>query len=271
MSPHENAGSSSFPVSAGIPGVSSQDSTRGSIQKDAHSSENSTGNTHLAEDLFLASLSHDLRTPLTPILYAAQLLEGEEGLSAEAREHIAVIKRSVMMEVQLIEDLLDLNRILHGKLKLKVSLVDLHAVLKVALEISTAQAEESHLKRTVELAAEASRVMGNESRLQQVFVNLLANAAKYTPEGGHIQVSSKVGDRGCIEVLIADHNATGHDPHSALPLLTAYQAGEKGERGAHGLGLEIAKSLLELQGGYLSGYCASAGCGPRLKVTMPLS
>ena len=137
-----------------------------------------------AKDDFLAVLGHELRTPLTPVLASASALEGRPDLDPDLRDDIGVIRRNVEQEARLIDDLLDLTRILRGEARLHTEAVDAHAALRAALESCQATIEAKRLEVSLELWAGRPVVRADPARLQQVFWNLIDNAAKFTPRGG---------------------------------------------------------------------------------------
>ena len=141
-----------------------------------------------AKDRFLAILSHELRTPLTPVLAAASALEVQADLSPEVREDIEMIRRNVELEARLINDLLDMTRIISGKLHLSMETVDVHAALHNALAICEADLQAKGLRVALDVQARDHLVHGDFTRLQQVFWNLLKNAVKFTPADGTITV-----------------------------------------------------------------------------------
>ena len=143
-----------------------------------------------AKDRFLAALSHELRTPLTPVQLALFSLQAEEQLSAVGREAVAMIGRNLERERQLIDDLLDVSRMVHGKLELRPVALDLHGCVRAALEVCHGGLVAKGLQLTVALDAAHPTVAGDQARLQQVFWNLLQNAVKFTPEGGAVMVRS---------------------------------------------------------------------------------
>ncbi len=155
-----------------------------------------------AKDRFLAMLSHELRTPLSPILHAVALLEESEDPLA-VRECIDTIRRNVRLEARLIDDLLDPARIRDGKLRLDTHPVDVHEGLRHAVEICRPELEARHARVEVKLDAPNGHVRGDSTRLQEVFWNLLTNAAKFSPENSTIQIGTSAEDGG-IHVEIAD-------------------------------------------------------------------
>jgi signal transduction histidine kinase len=156
-------------------------------EKDALVSQLQEANS--AKDQFLATLSHELRTPLTPILIAVSSID-EAQLNGEVRDLFETIRRNVELEARLIDDLLDLTRVSKGKLQLDLQPTDVHTILQSVVEICRADLESKSFILELNFAATSRFVHGDGARLQQVFWNLLKNAAKFTPMGGRITVST---------------------------------------------------------------------------------
>lgn len=154
-----------------------------------------------ATNRFLAALSHELRTPLTPVQFALYTMGKEKGLSASVRDGLAMIRRNVDAEIKLIDDLLDISRIVYGKLELSLSSADLNDCLGQALEVSRPEFAAKGVKLTVAFDARGRMRPCDEARLRQVFGKLLQNAVKYTPAGGEVSVRSHDSDeRICVEI-----------------------------------------------------------------------
>ena len=151
-----------------------------------------------AKDRFLAALSHELRTPLTPIAMATYSLEREKDLSPAARMAVEMIQRNLQSETQLIDDLLDVSRSLHGKLDLRLVPTDAHQCLQSALEVIGPDFAAKNLRVTVSLRAARHRVSADPARLRQVFWNLLKNAAKFTGANGWVEVRSRNASPGTL-------------------------------------------------------------------------
>ena len=211
-----------------------------------------------AKDQFIAVLSHELRTPLTPVLATVVNLQKETHLPADLRTDMEVIQRNVELEAQLIDDLLDVTRISQGKINLRLETVDVHACLQRTLEICREEIDSKRLDVPLEFAAAQPYVQADMARLQQVFWNLLKNAIKFTPEGGCIRIrSSNVG--GQIQIEIAD-TGIGIEPELMPRIFNAFEQGEQTKTrrfGGLGLGLSIAKAVMDLHHGALT--CASEG------------
>jgi two-component system CheB/CheR fusion protein len=227
-----------------------------------------------AKDRFLAVLSHELRTPLTPMRLALVTLQSEPTLSAADQEALELIDRNVELETQLIDDLLDVNRIVHGKLTLQCVPVDLHACVRQALEVSEGDFRAKNLELNVALQAELHQVLGETARLQQVFWNLLKNAAKFTPAGGRVTVRSynlTGGDEPKIALEVAD-TGIGMEPAMLAKIFEPFEQGSPDlarRYGGLGLGLTIARNLVDAHGGQLRAASAGQGRGATFTVELP--
>lgn len=225
-----------------------------------------------AKDRFLAALSHELRTPLVPVQMALFVLEREPQLSADARESVEMIRRNVALETRLIGDLLDVSRIMHGKLELTPGFADLHACVQGGIESCRAQIEERALELAVALEALEDTVDGDAMRLQQAFCNLLENAAKFTPAGGKISVRSRNAGRRII-VEISDTGA-GIAAEALPRLFHAFEQRPDDTPRPHGglgLGLAISQAIIQTLGGQLTAASAGRGKGATFTVELPLS
>ena len=222
-----------------------------------------------AKDQFLAVLSHELRTPLTPVLTAIQILGEEPGLGADLRSLLDIIQRNVELEARLIDDLLDLTRITNGKLQLHPEVVDVHALLRAAIDISGADLRGKNLHLDLHLDAVRHHVMGDPARLQQVFWNLIKNAVKFTPAEGRIAIRSR-NDGGLLHVEVAD-TGIGIEPHILPHIFNAFEQGEKTitrKFGGLGLGLAISRMLIDLHGGSIAAASEGADRGATFSVDL---
>jgi signal transduction histidine kinase/CheY-like chemotaxis protein len=221
-----------------------------------------------AKDRFLAVLSHELRTPLTPVLLTISLMEASRELPASLREDLASIRRNVELESRLISDLLDLTRIAKGKLQLEIREVDLHQVLSSAIDICQREAS-AHL--ITDLTATRRWVRGDQTRLQQVFWNLIGNAQKFTPPQGAIFVRTADLPDGDVRVEIKDTGA-GIDPDVLPKLFNAFEQGavrtERQQAGL-GLGLSISKAVVEAHGGQIFVSSEGRGKGSKFVIELP--
>jgi signal transduction histidine kinase/DNA-binding response OmpR family regulator len=224
-----------------------------------------------AKDLFLATLSHELRTPLTPVLTVLESL-GAQPLEPGVRDAVEMIRRNVELEARLIDDLLDLTRIAKGKLRIHPATVDVHALLNSALDICRPDIQARNLRLSVELGADRHHVRADAARLQQVFWNLIKNAAKYSRPGGSITIRTGNRQLGpeehriCVEVI---DDGIGIEPDALGRIFNAFdQGGRAATTGGLGLGLTISKSLVELHGGELTAASPGAGRGSTFTVTL---
>jgi PAS domain S-box-containing protein len=233
------------------------------------------------KDEFLATLSHELRTPLNAILGWAQVLRQRAGgasaggadadLCAEMVEGLEVIERNTRVQTQLIDDLLDMSRITAGKLRLDVQQVDLADVVKAAVASVRHAADGKSIRLQVVLDPLAGPVRGDPGRLQQCVWNLLANAVKFTPKGGKVQVSlERVNSH--LELCVAD-DGEGIKPELLPHLFERFRQGDASTTRRHGglgLGLSIVKHLVELHGGTVRAKSPGPGRGSTFCVDLPL-
>jgi signal transduction histidine kinase len=225
-----------------------------------------------AKDEFIAMISHELRTPLGAILIWAQLLRTEELDAAATARAVGMIERSTKTLAQLIDDLLDVSRIIAGKLAFEMRPVDLRFVVETALDAAqpAAQARGVTIERLVEPGVPA--VSGDAGRLQQAVGNLLANAIKFTPEGGRVRATlERVA--GHARIRVAD-TGTGISPEF-LPFIferfrQADTTSTRKQKGL-GLGLAIARHIVEMHGGSIEAESRGEGEGSTFTVTLPLA
>ncbi len=223
------------------------------------------------KDEFLATLSHELRTPLTAILGWSQLLRRCADDGVRVAEGLAVIERNTRVQVQLVEDLLDMSRIVSGKLRLDAQRVDLAGVIRAAIDSVAPAAQAKAIRVEPVLSTQVGSVRGDPARLQQVFWNLLSNAIKFTPKGGKVQVGLERVDSHC-EITVADTGA-GIDaaflPHVFDRFRQADGAINRTHQGL-GLGLSIVKSILEMHGGTVHAKSPGLGLGTTFSVYLPV-
>ena len=228
-----------------------------------------------AKDDFLAVLSHELRTPLNPVLLVASDAAANQDLPPEVRADFDLIARNVTLEARLIDDLLDLTHITHGKLSLDRRVNELHGILQDAIVNISTELGLKEITLDLALAREEAPVMGDAMRLQQVFWNLLKNAVKFTDAGGRISMQSRLAD-GQVEVAIAD-NGIGMTPQEIDRVFNAFAQGDhagsggRGRFGGLGLGLAIARMLVELHFGSIRAFSAGRGRGSTFTVILPLA
>jgi PAS domain S-box-containing protein len=223
-----------------------------------------------AKDDFLAMVSHELRTPLNAILGWTQILQTEEGFDDEQREALAVIHRNAEVQAQLIGDLLDMGRILSGKMRLDVQTVALATAIDAAIDTARPAADARGL-RLQKVLDPAVTVAGDPGRLQQVFWNLLNNAVKFTPKGGAIRVVMRRVNSH-VEVTVTD-TGQGMTPEFLAHAFERFSQSDS--TATHktkglGLGLSIVKSIVEIHGGAIRATSDGPGAGSTFTVDLPV-
>ena len=223
-----------------------------------------------AKDRFLAMLSHELRTPLTPVLAGTRLLELMGDLSEAARSNVKMIRRNIELEARLIDDLLDLTRVANGKLRLSLETVDVHEVIDSVLDLFRSEIQIKQQDVHIDKRAANHHVLADRARLQQMFWNLVRNAAKFTPDGGHIYVRTR-DSRMQVEIEIED-TGIGIAPEQIGKLFNAFEQGSQTmtqQFGGLGLGLAITKALTDVHGGTVSAASPGAHCGATFTIMLP--
>jgi signal transduction histidine kinase/ActR/RegA family two-component response regulator len=226
---------------------------------------------NLLKDEFLATLSHELRTPLTSILGWARML-GSGGLDeANTRRAIETIERNAKMQSKLIEEVLDVSRIVSGKMKLEVRPIDLTGLVEAAIDAVLPAAEAKGIRLQRVLDSGANMVSGDSARLQQVVWNLLANAIKFTPKGGRVQVRlERINSH--VEIVVTD-SGQGINPDILPFVFDRFRQADSSTTRTHGglgLGLAIVRHLVELHGGSVEVESAGAELGATFTVKLPL-
>jgi PAS domain S-box-containing protein len=224
------------------------------------------------KDEFLATLAHELRNPLAPMRFALHLIgSGDQAPDTVARAH-AVLERQFRQLVKLVDDLLDVSRITRGRLSIEKRPVPLAEVLTAALEATPFGTNSAQQELSISLPQEPVYVAADPIRLAQVFLNLLNNAAKYTPAGGHVELSARVSD-GAVAVSITD-DGIGIAP-SMLPrifdMFMQVDLAADQTHGGLGIGLTLVRQLVELHGGRIEAHSDGVGRGSRFVVTLPVA
>ncbi|HEU4689451.1 MAG TPA: ATP-binding protein, partial [Vicinamibacterales bacterium] len=224
------------------------------------------------KDEFLATVSHELRTPLNAILGWATLLRRLDAHTEDHQRGLETIERNARVQGQIIADLLDMSRIISGKVQLDVQPIDLSEAINAALDAVKLSIEARKLRVRVTLDARAGRLRGDPGRLQQVFWNLLTNAVKFTPAGGRIDVvMERVNSH--VEVSIED-SGIGIKPEFLAFVFDRFRQADASttrQHGGLGLGLSIVKHLVELHGGSVRVKSAGEGQGATFVVALPIS
>ena len=227
---------------------------------------------NLAKDNFLAALSHELRTPLTPALMALVLLERNQTLSDSVKEDISMIRANIELETRLIDDLLDLTRIVQGKLELNDEPLDVHALLLRAIDICRPDIEAKQQRLTLHIDAHCSKTTGDTVRIQQVMWNLIRNAVKFTPPGGSITISTQNVDEEKLRVCVED-SGIGFQSENAPKLFAAFEQNGRNitrQFGGLGLGLTISRSIMLAHGGSIQAESAGPKKGATFTIELPL-
>jgi PAS domain S-box-containing protein len=223
-----------------------------------------------AKDQFLAMLSHELRTPLTPVLMTITQLRRDPNLSDEVLRDLEMVHRNVELEALLIDDLLDLTRIAHGKLELHSDAVNVHTCIDHALSIAAADVAAKNLKVVRRLEAAEHHCWADAARLQQVFWNLINNAVKFTPPEGTIEIWTH-NTPGHHVLLEVKDTGVGIDPALQPRIFNAFEQGGAAVTsrfGGLGLGLAVSKRIVDLHQGTISVYSQGANKGATFTVTL---
>ncbi|MGZ3423381.1 MAG: CheR family methyltransferase, partial [Polyangiales bacterium] len=244
---------------------------RARLLEDARAAKASADEANRTKDLFLATLSHELRTPLSSLLLQAQMLRRGKLDEERLRKSGEAIERATRAQAQLIDDLLDISRIVTGKLKMELQSVSLGSVVRAAVETVGPIAEKRHVGIDLQLDDSLPPVMGDAARLQQAVLNLLTNAIKFTPERGNVSITLEgVEGRGILRVK---DTGMGIEPEFLPHIFSRFSQEERGNTRLHGglgLGLAIVKYLVEAHGGAVQVESAGKGKGSTFTVTLPL-
>ncbi len=221
---------------------------------------------------FLAMLAHELRNPLAPISMAAAMLERMPDITPELAGLRNVISRQTEHMARLLDDLLDAARISSGKITLDIAPVTVADVVERAVETAQPRIAERDQQLAVRVADPALVLDGDRVRLTQVFSNLLANASKYTPDGGHLTLEAAATPDG-LQVVVGD-NGTGIDTDVLPHIFDLFTQGPRSlarSEGGLGVGLNVVRNLVHMHGGTVHAHSDGAGQGSRFTVTLPLS
>lgn len=219
---------------------------------------------------FLAMLAHELRNPLAAITVAVPMLR--EGVQASAMQSLTVVERQARHLARLVDDLLDVARVTRGTIALQRKAVDVGVILESAARtVRSTAAEALHQDLRLEVPVERVWVEGDEARLEQLFVNLLHNASKYTPTGGHIACELSVTADGMARVVVRD-DGVGMTPKTLSRLFSVFSQGDvplARSQGGLGVGLALARALVELHDGTIGARSEGLGHGSEFEVRIP--
>ncbi len=219
------------------------------------------------KETVLGEMAHELRMPMNSILLAAQSLEATVGLPASARQELDILRRGLAHQARLIENLIEAVKLKRGNVVLKRRRVDVHDLLRQTVEVYLrADWRAKGQEISFELGARDHHVLGDEVRLVQVFTNLVKNAIKFTPSGGHIRLATSNPLPHRISVAVADSGVG--IPLGELPrIFAAFHHSTQG--GGLGLGLTIARSIVEMHGGIIGAWSEGSGKGATFTVDLP--
>jgi signal transduction histidine kinase/ActR/RegA family two-component response regulator len=223
------------------------------------------------KDQFLATVSHELRNPLAPILTWTQLLRSGTLDKEKADRGLEVIERNVVSLSQLIDDLVDVSRVVSGKFRLDVRPIDLTPVIRAAVESQRPASDAKQIRLQIVLDERAGSISGDSERLQQVMANLLSNAIKFTPKGGNVQVLLGRADSH-IEIAVND-SGIGIEAAFLPHVFEPFQQETDGSMRRHsglGLGLSIVRHIVELHGGEIVATSRGQGQGATFTIKLPL-
>jgi signal transduction histidine kinase/CheY-like chemotaxis protein len=224
------------------------------------------------KDEFLATLAHELRNPLAPIRNAVQVSRSPQATDADLDVSRDIAERQVQIMTRLLDDLLDVSRISRGELHVRKELLSLDGVISSAVETTRPSIEAGRHQLDVELPAEPVQLYGDPVRLAQIFSNLLNNAAKFTPEGGHIRLVA-VRDRETAVVSVHD-DGIGIDPSIRPHLFEMFSQAVQGfdrPQAGLGIGLSLVRTLVDLHGGTVECSSAGPGKGSTFTVRLPIA
>ena len=225
----------------------------------------------LMKDEFLATLSHELRTPLNAIVGWSHVLRSRDPVDVELAEGLGVIQRNAQLQARLIEDMLDMSRIISGKLRLEVQKVDVQDVARAAIASVRHSADSKGIRLQSVLDPASGPVWGDPGRLQQCFWNLLANAIKFTPKGGRVQVRlARVESH--VEFTVSD-DGLGIAPEFLPHVFDRFRQADASttrQHGGLGLGLSIVRSLVEMHGGTVHASSPGLGLGATFRIEVPV-
>ena len=224
-----------------------------------------------AKDEFLATLSHELRTPMTSVMGWSQMLDEEELDDTTRRQAVDAVRKSAKVQAQLIDDLLDVSRITAGKMKLEPKPMEVAPVVTAAIQTvqAAADAKEVHLRADLD---DGLVILGDVHRMQQVVWNLLSNAVKFTPAGGDVCVSATQDDR-FVTIEVRD-TGQGIEPEFMPHLFERFRQADSSTTRSHmglGLGLAIVRHLVELHGGTIAAESNGPGKGATFRVRLPVA
>src|SRR6516164_5134959 len=241
------------------------------VEEELHQQKSIVEAANRTKDHFLAMLSHELRTPLTPVISALESLETEPTQTEDTRASLAMIRRNIELETQLIDDLLDFTRIARDKMQLRFVPLDAHQAVLNVVEICRAEARSKKLHVQLNLRAKSCHVTADAAKFQQIIWNLLKNAIKFTPEGGDVTISSENPSETVFAVTVRD-TGIGMEVEVMQRIFDPFEQGNRSFEHRFvglGLGLAISKSLAQAHGGTLTAHSEGRDRGSTFIFSMP--
>ncbi|SDH54622.1 Signal transduction histidine kinase [Paraburkholderia steynii] len=238
-----------------------------------HRAEEALRDADRRKDQFLATLAHELRNPLAPIRNAVELMDPRHHANDDTvRDARMIARRQVEHLSRLVDDLLDVSRITHGKIALQIECVDIAAAVATAVEANQPSIQKKQHTLHVNVPDQSCMIYGDPIRVAQVISNLLSNAAKYTPEGGVIELDASAAE-DIMTIRVRD-NGIGIPPNELADVFNLFMQSEDSlarSEGGLGIGLSLAKTLTELHGGTIEAFSAGLGMGSEFVVTLPIA
>ena len=223
------------------------------------------------KDEFLATLAHELRNPLAPLRNVSEILRLET-LSETASQATGVMERQIAQLVRLIDDLMDVSRITRGQLTLRRERADLRSIIESAVETAQPQLSAAGVSLTVEIPPHPLTLDADTTRIAQVFLNLLTNAAKFTPEGGRVWIVAHAhGDRVSVVVRDTGIGISAEDQERVFGMFVQLNRDMRRSQTGLGIGLTLVKQMTEMHGGSVAVWSAGAGQGSEFTITLPLA
>jgi PAS domain S-box-containing protein len=245
---------------------------RGILLASAQAARAEADTANSIKDEFLATVSHELRTPLNAILGWSQMLVSGTLNEHDSKRAVETILRNARAQREIIDDLLDISRIITGKLGLDVRSVEMDRIIEAVVEGVRPAADARNIQLQTAIDPRIGPISGDPDRLQQIIWNLLSNAIKFTPEGGRVEARLERRDSQ-VEITISD-TGQGIDPELLLHVFDRFRQFDSSSRRRHGglgLGLSIVRQLVELHGGTVTAESPGAGAGTTFKVMFPIT
>lgn len=249
-----------------------RDATEQKLQQDALKvRERELAEANRIKDVFIATLSHELRNPLNIIMGFTEILKAELDPSQEAQmEAIEAIERSARLQNQLVSDLLDMSRIMSGKFEIEREQLELPPLVESIVAAARVSAQKKGITVQSQIESQCRPISGDSGRLQQVIMNIINNAIKFTPEGGRVEIRLSASETElCLSVKDSGKGISSDFLPYVFERFRQQQGGSSRKYGGLGLGLSIARELVELHGGRVKAESEGEGCGASFMIYLP--